>query len=288
MRVKFGLVCLWLAVSPHRSFADQQTFTLTLDRFDERPCEVYFEEVTPKLMISLVESRGDWAARFHLSSAPKNFETFFDSRGLRDEEKVNAATKSVFVGGSEFPVHDATLLVIQKTDLDRAALIVSINALHNVAALVTAMSADRLEVGEVAVYTDMENGLKAFRTCAIEALDLEDGNIPPFDHVAELRLLFEGAFATWVGLRSQADGCGMASSDGVIAAMIDAAGAAFYPGFAKAKYRVEWKDSMTLDAQIAMVGGLTSAARGECSALVKVTEAAYKNVLDDTIENAVR
>lgn len=216
--------------------------------------------------LQLSDYKDVWSFNFIVSNRASVYRRFFDSRGLRDEDAFEKAFRGVRIGEQTFDLHEASLFEVQREDVDeKTAGIFSINERHNVVSTLEAMTEDGIEFSGLMALEGTADALSDFRNCSYAAMGLQVGGRVEKDFRAEYRMIFEGAFESWIKSMARAETCLVARFNGdAVEEVIDAASDAFYPGLFNFQKRGEYREDLERTLPLAKLSGMAEAKTDGC------------------------
>lgn len=245
------------------------------------PCSTTMKTSSGRaFVVQLSDYKDVWSLNFLLSGNPTVLRTFFDSRGLRDDDRFAAAVARITIGRSEIAVSDATVHAVQVSEVDASTFAeVGVETLHRVSQVLTAMKDDGATFGPLGSFSDTD--FTEFRACAHEAMGLGEDEVVNIDIREEYRLAFENLFESWAEHAALADSCMVALLDeGRRSSYIERAAAAFYPGLTNMFRRDEYRSSLESSATFAQLAGRTAAITDGCLMAAQLADLSERAVLD--------
>lgn len=240
-----------------------------------------------KFTTQLSDYQDVWSLNFFFSGQPMVFLRFFKSNGLQDQDALAGNVREISIGGKTFDLSDVHLFAVQRSEVDETTpLIVTIETEHRVALALEAMQVDQVQLAGIISLTKTSEGFREFRSCAMNAMGLQEGQKVEVDYREEYRLSFEKAFALWVSAANRADSCSAGRlDDEKIDDVIERASSAFYPGMTNLFQRGRYEEELRRQQTFAAVDGRTSAVSDGCFMADSLAEITEKTALQ-AIESA--
>lgn len=259
----FGLLMLIAGTATGETVTGQVSYK------DHRgyPCFVTLNTDTGKsVTLQLSDYKDVWSLNFVISDRAVTYRRFFDRSGLRDEETFENTFAGVQIGTRSFDFNEATLFEVQRKEVDEKTTgIFGINERHNVARALAAMAEDGLKIQGLVTLSGTAEALSEFRSCSYAAMGLEEGERVDTDYRAEYRMIFEGAFESWVKSMARAEHClAMRFDDDAVSEVIDTAAGAFYPGLLSFRKRSEYREELEGMIPLARLSGMVEAKSEGC------------------------
>ena len=245
------------------------------------PCSTTMKTSSGRqFVVQLSDYKDVWSLNFFFSGDPTVLRTFFDQRGLRDDDLLAEAVPEIGIGSTALAPDDATLFATQVSEVDAStSAMFKIETLHRVSQALAGMKSDGLRFGSLESFTDTD--FTEFRACAQEAMGLGADEVVGIDMREEYRLAFEKLFESWAEHAALADSCMVAPLDeGRRSSYIDRAAAAFYPGLTNMFRRDEYRSSLESSATFAQLAGRTAAISDGCLMAAQLADLSERAVLD--------
>lgn len=252
------------------------------------PCSVTMHTASgTRFTTKLSDYKEVWSLTFFFSGKPQVFLPYFKSNGLQDQDALATKIRVISIGGEDFDLTKVFLYAVQRSEVDEmTALSVSIETEHRVGSVLSAMQNDHVELTTIASLSRTSEAFGDFRSCALDAMGLQDGTQVEVDYREEYRLSFEKAFALWISAANRADSCLVGSLDaGEVEDVIERASSVFYPGLGNLFRRGRYEDDLRGKLTLAAVDGRTAAISDGCLMADSMAEMTEKLVLQ-AIESA--
>ncbi|SFA98289.1 hypothetical protein SAMN05421688_2086 [Poseidonocella pacifica] len=216
--------------------------------------------------LQLSDYKDVWSLKFIISDRASVYRRFFDSQGLRDADAFKDAFGGVRIGERSFDFNDTSLIEVQRQDVDeKTAGIFSVDERHNVARALEAMDDDGIEIRDLVSLDGNVEALSQFRACSYAAMGLQEGERVETDFRAEYRMIFEGAFKSWITSMARAEHCLVAQfDDDAVSEVVAAATEAFYPGIMNFRKRSGYQEDLEGILPMAKLSGMIEARTEGC------------------------
>jgi len=252
------------------------------------PCDIRTTvdgEEGPTLQLSDYEDT--WTLYIYIGNRADLYRSFFKSNGLMDRDRIQDSFKFLKAGNRTFDFHDIFLPVIKAESIDETtALQFKINEKHNIYKALDAISSGSFSIPGLVNVTDSSDSLGEFKSCAFDAIGIEEGERVETDYRAEYRMIFERSFEAWITHMSRAEAC-LASrfDEAAVDNVVDRAAGAFHPGLFNMRKRSKYKDTLRGRIPLAKLSGYTDSKTEGCMMAGQLAEMALIPV-EKSIESA--